>query len=102
MSAISAYADSGNVSNTGSLGPYLQQAQPRNPSLPPWVTDKVGKYAGNGSAIGYVGSGIYSLAKGLSLGAVGANILFGTLGLGLFLGLVRLWYNVSKHYKLIL
>lgn len=101
MSAITAYANSRDATygDVGSLGPYLQQDQPRKPLIPQWATDEVGKYAVTGAAGGAL-VGTY-LSAGLGLAATVANIFSGAVGFGLIFGLGRLMYNAFKHYKIL-
>ena len=95
--AVEAYPADLRRIERGSIGPYLQQ-QPGKPIFPPWASDKVGNYARRGAAYDYAISGLYSLWRGLSFPAMAANILVGTVAGFAFWGLVRLGYNVLKHY----
>ena len=100
MSAIAAYADPRRVyRNDGSIGPYLQQR--RDPVIPAWVSNKVGKYAKTGAATGYACGGLYSLIKGLSIPASAGTIFGLTAGIGFLSGITRLGYNILKRYNIL-
>ncbi len=100
MSAITAYANRRNVFDTGSLDPYLQQAQPRKPIIPEWATNQVDKYATRTATATSLATAGYALGSGLTLGAAAT----GLIGLGifgfLFGGLARAGYNLLRHYKI--